>query len=164
MNFFIDRMREEDLDQVVALELKCGLNSRGVARHLRSLSDSRAISLAAYADEGRSEVIGMFSAEVVLDELQVDNLAVEDAWRRRGVASLLLSSGMQIARHKGALNAVLELRSANSTARTLYERHGFAVVGLRPAYYHDPTDDALIMTCDLVNSLARQSKKNPDGS
>ncbi len=160
MGFVIDQMCEDDLDQVVALEQTCGLNSRGIKRYRLALSDPLAVMLVALSEMTQREVIGLLSATVVLDELQIDNIAVTMAWRRRRVASELLFEGLKSASHKGALNAVLELRSANSSARTLYERHAFLVVGRRQTYYHDPSDDGLIMTCDIVNSLAIHAEKN----
>jgi len=37
------------------------------------------------------------------------------------------------------------VRRSNEVARLLYERFGFSVAGVRPAYYSKPVEDALIL-------------------
>jgi ribosomal-protein-alanine N-acetyltransferase len=53
-----------------------------------------------------------------------------------------------MSRTLGARNATLEVRLSNVAARRLYERFGFRPVGVRPRYYTDNGEDALIMTTD----------------
>jgi [ribosomal protein S18]-alanine N-acetyltransferase len=144
----IEAMSAGDLDRVIALELECGLSTSGAERYLKLLSDRNAILLIAL-EHGEREVAGLFSALVVIDEAQIDNVAVAGRLRRRGIASRLIIEGLSVARRKGASSAALEVRSANLPARFLYELHGFKVSGTRRNYYHDPADDALIMTREL---------------
>jgi [ribosomal protein S18]-alanine N-acetyltransferase len=148
----IEPMSSDDLNRIVEIEKGCGLSTSGVERYLKLLSDKAALLLVAIEfdlEYERREVAGLFSAYLVIDELQIDNLAVVENFRRRGIASYLLSEGLSIANRKGAKSAVLEVRSANQAARSFYERHGFLTSGFRRNYYHDPSDDALIMTRDL---------------
>ena len=58
-----------------------------------------------------------------------------------------------LAHQEGARYATLEVRSANEPARRLYERFGFEVRGIRPLYYDDTKEDALIMWADLEKGL-----------
>ena len=44
-----------------------------------------------------------------------------------------------------AQRATLEVRRSNDPARLLYERFGFAVAGVRRAYYTKPVEDALVL-------------------
>ncbi len=154
-NLKFDRMRENDLSQVVSLELESGLNTRGIERYRRALENQQEVLLVAVIDglEGLNrEVIGFFSANIVLDELQIDNISIAGNWRGRGLGTTLLMAGLREAYRKGARFATLEVRSANTKARSLYERHGFVIDGKRSAYYRDPTDDALMMSCNLSQS------------
>jgi ribosomal-protein-alanine N-acetyltransferase len=48
--------------------------------------------------------------------------------------------------------ATLEVRLSNEPARLLYQRFGFRPVGLRPRYYSDNGEDALIMTTEPLDS------------
>ena len=54
-------------------------------------------------------------------------------------------------------SATLEVRLSNIPARTLYQRFGFRPVGVRPRYYSDNGEDALIMTTDPIG-LARDAR------
>jgi ribosomal-protein-alanine N-acetyltransferase len=45
----------------------------------------------------------------------------------------------------------LEVRISNLAARQLYERFGFRPVGVRPRYYTDNGEDALIMTTEPLD-------------
>ena len=56
---------------------------------------------------------------------------------------------LAIARH--AREATLEVRLSNLPARRLYEKYGFRPVGLRPRYYSDDNEDALIMTTEPID-------------
>ncbi|MCI0661521.1 MAG: GNAT family N-acetyltransferase [Acidobacteria bacterium] len=143
----IDRMQERDLISVVELELQCGLNSRGFEKYRIALSDPKSILLVARLETDR--VVGLFSATLVMDELQIDNLAVAPQWRRRNIASRLILSAFERAAKLGAVNAFLEVRAANRTAIIFYRRQGFSILGTRVAYYQNPPDDALMMACQV---------------
>jgi ribosomal-protein-alanine N-acetyltransferase len=43
----------------------------------------------------------------------------------------------------------LEVRASNAVARRLYRSRGFQPVGRRPAYYRQPTEDALVLARGL---------------
>jgi [ribosomal protein S18]-alanine N-acetyltransferase len=152
-NIIIEPMSSCDLDRVVAIEEECGLSTYGAERYLKLLSGHDSLMLVAIesdlADRGR-EVVGLLSASVVVDEVQIDNVAVVKRLRRMGIASYLITEGLSIANQRGARSAVLEVRSANLPARLLYERHGFIISGVRRDYYRDPSDDALIMTREII--------------
>lgn len=148
MNFhLIGRMQESDLEQVVALERENNLSSRGVQKYRLALNDPTNLLLV--ASDSTRQVIGLFSGQVVLDELQIDNLVVAESQRRKGLATRLLKLGLSEAFSAGARHAVLELRAANTVASALYMRCGFVVAGRRRNYYHHPEDDAVIMVCAI---------------
>jgi ribosomal-protein-alanine N-acetyltransferase len=66
--------------------------------------------------------------------------------RRGGVAGRLLTQLIEEAR--GELPFTLEVRVSNQPAIAMYERFGFRSAGVRPRYYHDNCEDALIMWLD----------------
>jgi ribosomal-protein-alanine N-acetyltransferase len=88
----------------------------------------------------------------VLDELHVNNLAVLPDFRRRGVASALLTYVLEEGMRMGALRATLEVRRSNTAALMLYERFGFTVAGIRRDYYTNPQEDALILWKDPLSA------------
>jgi [ribosomal protein S18]-alanine N-acetyltransferase len=73
-------------------------------------------------------------------EREILNLAVAPAFRRRGIATLLLRNELRS-------NAIyfLEVRESNSAARKLYSLLGFVEVGRRKQYYRNPTETAIVM-------------------
>jgi ribosomal-protein-alanine N-acetyltransferase len=154
-DFSVAPMTTDLLHSVVALEEACGLNSRGLEGYRKMLSNPKAVLWAALAPVSpmshisSAGPVGVFSGEVVLDELQIDNLAVAEQWRRQGIGKALLKSALSQASGLGARAATLEVRSANATAREFYEKEGFTAVGLRRRYYANPPDDALLLSREI---------------
>lgn len=143
-------IEEANLSDVVRLELDCGLKSGDIERFRRLLPDQNAVLLGAFDLQSPIEtdhLIGFFSAQIVVDELQVDNVAVRTKSRRNGIGLLLVQSALEAAHQRGALTAVLEVRSSNIAAQKLYMQCGFSVAGVRKNYYTMPAEDALTMTC-----------------
>lgn len=89
---------------------------------------------------------------LMVDEAHVTTFAVLPSWRRQGIGGLLMVEIMRVAHDVGASVATLEVRLSNIAARALYARFGFRPVGLRPRYYSDNGEDALIMTTDRLDS------------
>lgn len=97
-------------------------------------------------------VVGFAGLWVMVDEAHVTTFAVDPGWRRRGVGERLLLALLDIAVTRRAREATLEVRLSNMPARRLYEKYGFRPVGIRPRYYSDNGEDALIMTTDPLAS------------
>jgi len=97
----------------------------------------------------RAAIRAYGSFRLVVDELHVMNVAVDQAWRRRGLARWLLTFAIERAARAGARRALLELRAGNREALSLYESLGFALLGVRRGYYSEPTEDALVLAREL---------------
>jgi ribosomal-protein-alanine N-acetyltransferase len=94
---------------------------------------------------------------LMVDEGRIITFAVHPAWRRQHVGERLLVAFIDLASDRGAHEATLEVRLSNLPARRLYEKFGFRPVGLRPRYYSDNGEDALIMTTlPLVDPAMRE--------
>jgi ribosomal-protein-alanine N-acetyltransferase len=144
-------MRAADVAAVIALELECGLNTRSEASFLSELENDLTMRLVAAGVEAEEILIGgVFGGRVVLDELQIEDLAVLPALRCQGIGARLLRAALQRARKKGAIRAVLEVRANNTIAQNLYRKFRFEAVGTRRDYYQQPAEDALVMVCDLL--------------
>ena len=90
-------------------------------------------------------VVAYCACWLVFDELHINSLAVDETWRRRGVAVRLLRAVIAEAVAAGARSATLEVRRSNDAARALYEGLGFRVEAVRRDYYQHPREDALIL-------------------
>lgn len=96
------------------------------------------------ASEG-GRVIAYVIGRLIAPEGEIYRVAVDAAYRKRGIAYRLLDYAMKTSRGKGLENAFLEVRSMNTPAINLYRAYGFVEVGRRKNYYRNPTDDAIVM-------------------
>jgi len=92
------------------------------------------------------EAIAYGGLWLMVDEAHITTFAVLPEWRRRGVGGRLLLALMHVSIELGARVMTLEVRLSNHPARALYRQFGFRPVGIRPRYYSDNNEDALIMT------------------
>lgn len=106
----------------------------------------------ALCSDGRP--IGYVSFWVVFEEFRLMTLAVDPPWRRRGVGRALLRGALDLGRKEGATRALLEVRASNTAALRLYEREGFRRVAVRPRYYANPVEDAVLMERELFDDAA----------
>lgn len=150
--FDLSQMTEHDLLEVVEIEEACGLSRWGwEGYHAELLQEQAAFMLVAHPrrmelNGTNQHLAGFIAARLSADELHINNVAVRDQYRRRGLGSALLSSILTRGKKRGARKAFLEVRASNIAAQTLYARHGFEVVGRRAKYYSAPAEDALVMT------------------
>ena len=79
------------------------------------------------------------------DESHVNNIAVDPAWQGRGLGAAVLSDLVRTGLARGARHLTLEVRVGNEPAIALYGRFGLAPVGVRPNYYPETGEDALVM-------------------
>ncbi len=94
------------------------------------------------------ELLGYIGSQLVLDELEIFNVAVDESCRRQHLGEKLVERLAQEALSLGAERITLEVRASNTPAIALYEKQGFVEVGRRKNYYQKPREDAVLM--DLV--------------
>ncbi len=141
----IDRITPEDLSSVAELEALCFAEPWS-ASALALLCDDRGAGVVAREDEGIVAYGGVFWAP---DEGQITNIAVHPTRRRRGLGNAILEALIALARERGCAEISLEVRASNSAAVTLYEKHGFRIMGRRKGFYRKPCEDALVMILSL---------------
>ena len=93
--------------------------------------------------EADGRIVGYAGAWLIVDEVQITNIAVHSDYRRLGIGKALLSHLLNATQKEGATFYSLEVRRSNRPAQALYESQGFSVQGERKNYYGD--EDALIM-------------------
>lgn len=150
---YLDLMTEHDLLEVVQIEEVAGLSRWGWSAYYAELQGSNSeLMWVARVDKPRTsdhKIAGYIVARMGADELHINNVAVRDDYRRRGIGRALLRQTLEAGRRSSISSAFLELRAGNSAALALYEHCGFTVAARRPRYYSDPTEDALVMTIRL---------------
>jgi [ribosomal protein S18]-alanine N-acetyltransferase len=104
-----------------------------------------------------AEVDGRIAAMLVLwfivDEAHIATIAVHPDFRRQGIGEQILLQALRSVQAEGAQHAFLEVRAGNAAAQAMYFKYGFEVVGVRPHYYRDNNEDALLMNLNDLNSL-----------
>lgn len=135
-------MRAEDVERVVHLERVCFSESWS-ENLLRSGLENRLDSYLVYEEAGT--VFGYCVLRILADEGEIQRIAVDPAFRRRGVGRKLMEAMAALGRMKGVREVALEVRESNEGARKLYESYGFKQEAVRKEYYHNPTEDAIIM-------------------
>ena len=100
------------------------------------------------------EVVAYGGIWLMVDEAHITTFAVHPRYRRRRIGERLLLAMIDLSADRHAREATLEVRLSNIAARRLYEKYGFRPVGIRPRYYSDDQEDALIMTTEPLSSPA----------
>jgi len=106
----------------------------------------------------RRLIIGLVGVWLMVDQAHVVTIAVREAFRRQGAGGLLLLAAMEVAFAESMESVTLEYRRDSEPARALYEKFGFLSVGVRPRYYSDTNEDAVIMTTPPLKSKSYREK------
>lgn len=85
----------------------------------------------------------------VADELHILNIATRPSLRRRGAARALMDEALAYAARHHVRVVLLEVRRSNRPAIKLYRSLRFTALGVRPAYYADNDEDAVVMVLGL---------------
>ena len=138
----IRSMKEEDLDQVVALEQ--AVFSQPWSRESFEAELAAAGHCYLVAEE-EGQILGYCGYCGVTGEGQIYNVAVKKEARNQGIGRQMLKALLQSGRVAGIEDFTLEVRIGNQPDIHLYQSLGFETAGIRKAFYQKPTEDALIM-------------------
>jgi ribosomal-protein-alanine N-acetyltransferase len=139
----VERMREEDLDEVMVIERRIYEFPWTRA----NFSDSIAGGHSVWVARSASGVEGYCIIMAVVDEVHLLNLSVAPLAQGKGVGRALLHWTETVARRLDAASVLLEVRPSNLRALGLYERTGYERVGVRRGYYPATRgrEDAIVM-------------------
>lgn len=98
-----------------------------------------------------TRIIGSIVVWLVMDEAHIASLAVDRAFRQRGIGCQLMAQALLLCLEGGARLAMLEVRAGNLAAQKLYQKFGFTAVGIRKGYYQDTHEDAILMTLSSLD-------------
>ncbi|WP_127018125.1 ribosomal protein S18-alanine N-acetyltransferase [Anoxybacter fermentans] len=137
-------MNRNDLDQILAIERSSFSNPWSKQTFEAEISGENKFAYYLVA-RCKDEVVGYLGAWFILSEVHITNIAVKPSHRRRGIAKKLINFLITQAKERGVTAVTLEVRVSNYPAQKLYRKLGFKEVGVRPKYYQDNNEDALIM-------------------
>jgi [ribosomal protein S18]-alanine N-acetyltransferase len=149
--FLIRRMTREDLPAVMELEKASFRNPWSMELLRRELGHDWSIILLLEEPlpDGSRRLLGISIFWIVHDEVHVLNVATAPEHRRRGVGRALMEATLAEGRARKCCLATLEVRRSNEPAIQLYKAFGFRPVGVRPNYYVDEGEDAIVMVLDF---------------
>ena len=112
-----------------------------------NFNDSMSSGYSCWAFVDGSQMIGYCVVMLAADEAHLLNLSIARSWQGRGYGRALLEHAMQMIHEHGAQSMLLEVRPSNAVGRHLYQKAGFAQVGLRKGYYPAlrGREDALVL-------------------
>jgi ribosomal-protein-alanine N-acetyltransferase len=160
--YTVDWMRPGDIRQVMPIEkasfpapwpasaYRYELNKNHLSNYLVLRTDGDA--------DTQARVVAYGGFWLIVDEGHISTLAVDPAWRGRGLGEWMLMILIETAILRGARELTLEVRVSNRVAQGLYRKYGFVQVGLRKGYYQDNHEDALIMTTPRVDDRGFQQR------
>lgn len=138
-------MTRGDVPAVIAIE-RSSFATPWTESTFRSLLERKGTGLwVAVTAAEREEVVGYAVVWAVLEQAELGNVAVAEAFRRRGLATRLVHAVVDWLRVQGVRELYLEVRESNAAARALYQGLGFRPIGRRKGYYSRPREDALVL-------------------
>lgn len=139
----IREMQMQDVDQVTALEESCFSMPWKKQDFIDILSNDNRVYLVAVENE---TILGGCMLTDIVGEGDISNVAVLESMRGQGIATVLLREILQIGiQQRGIKEFTLEVRQSNAAAIALYENAGFVSEGIRPNFYEQPKENAVIM-------------------
>lgn len=142
MDIVIRKLKEEDVEQVCALEREAFSLPWNREDFLQMISSPNALYLVA---DSKENVVGYAGCLCVLDEGDICNVVVNKNMRGLGIGSAIVKELIYRGnREFGIKDFTLEVRESNVVARHVYESQGFVFEGIRPGFYDLPKEDAAI--------------------
>lgn len=138
----ISIMNSDDIAEVLKIEKECFATPWSENAFNMELKNKLAKYVVARVD---GEIIGYGGLWMIIDEGHITNIAVKEEFRGSGAGSAILKHLIDTCKENGISSMTLEVRRGNEPAKALYKKYGFLEAGIRPKYYADDNEDALIM-------------------
>jgi ribosomal-protein-alanine N-acetyltransferase len=144
-----------DLDRILEVDAACFTRPWSEVSFRSLIAADHVVFLVAEINvEGRGVTLaGHGTLMKLTDEAELTTLAVDPAFRGRGIGSELLDRLLEAAVEARVRTVFLEVRASNEVAISLYRTRGFRHVGVRRQYYDRPPEDALVLRLRLPTGL-----------
>ena len=143
MDIIIREMKSTDLDRI--MEIERNTFSTPWSRESFELELTKNLLARYIVAEIDNYVVGYGGIWLILDEGHITNIAVDEEYRGLGVGNRLVEGLIQLCIDRNIRAMTLEVRRTNEVAKSLYKKYGFCEYGIRPKYYSDNNEDAIIM-------------------
>lgn len=153
LNYRIRKMWLDDIPQVIAIDqasFSLPWPERSFRFELTQNEISRCWVCEAVENDIPVAIAGMMVIWLIVDEAHIATIAIHPDFRRKLLGKRLLATGLLAAYREGARVSYLEVRAGNLAAQNLYREFGYVEVGIRPRYYKDNFEDAVLMTLPKI--------------
>ena len=138
----VREMTAEDIEDAALLEkTNLGKEAWTQKQLIDALTRDDTIYLVA-AKAGR--IVGLCGVQNISGEGEITNISVARDCRGEGIGYKMVKQLLERGVGIGIKDYTLEVRASNEPAIRLYERLGFVSEGVRPNFYDEPKDDAVI--------------------
>lgn len=145
-SIIIRNLQEKDINDLVEIEELC-FHTPWTKNSLKQELKNK---LARYkVIEKDSKIVAYAGIWFVVDEGHITNVAVHPEHRGLGYGNQVIEALIDECANSNIISMTLEVRKSNETAIKLYKKYGFKLSGIRPGYYTDTQEDALIMWKDI---------------
>ncbi|WP_053955812.1 ribosomal protein S18-alanine N-acetyltransferase [Inediibacterium massiliense] len=145
-NVSVRFMEQKDIEEVFQVEKKCFTIPWSRHSFLQEMRNEMAIYVVI---EDHEKVVGYGGMWKIVDEGHITNIAIHPTYRKKGYGDKVVKALIQIAKEQKINSMTLEVRASNEVAKCLYEKNGFYSCGVRPKYYEDNGEDAVIMWAEF---------------
>lgn len=133
----------DDIDGIVSIENAC-FNIPWTKNSLQKDMETnpKAKYIVALDNE---KIVGYMGWWTIEEEVYINNIAVLPLYQGKGIGTVLMRTMIQVSEDDGAKCHTLEVRASHIDTQHFYEQFGFRKSGIRPGYYEDNEEDAVIM-------------------
>lgn len=147
MGLVIRPAAPSDAPGIAELEIETSGHPWSEESILHDITESKiAVVISAELDD---KLVGYADVWNIAGEGQLNNIAVTGEARGNHIGQKMMEYLFDALRESGATEMSLEVRVSNTPARRMYEKLGFVNLGIRPGYYEDNGEDAVIYRKDL---------------
>ena len=133
---------EDDVSEITSIERKCFADPWSENAFRAAFNENTDIFV--LEADGRIGGFAVFD-RTLGTEAEIHVIAVDPELRGKGFSKLLMDAMVESAAKNGVERIMLEVRASNEPAISLYVKYGFEKVGLRPGYYRNPVESAILM-------------------
>lgn len=140
-----------DIDAIVRVENACFSTPWSIDAIKHEICENKLADfmIACYEE---NNIIGYIGIWTLLDECQINKIAVMPEKRKIGIGKTILNHVIELTRDMGVKSWYLEVRESNTAAQALYRSAGFSSVGTRKNYYINPVEDAVLMSLEEADA------------
>lgn len=148
-DFTIRRTEKCDFEAIAKIERECFSCPWSEKAIEDFCSFDTNLMFIAYCD---GNAVGYIGFSIVLDEVDIANVAVDANFRRCGIGKALIERVLDYCKAQAVSTLTLEVRESNRSAISLYAKCGFEKVGIRKNFYTKPSENAIIMAYSIKNT------------